>query len=100
MKENKGKWLVDEETLLETQSQPHPSAGDKINSLSKMIDLGNIPNRWRNKKAKHKLSKPRVVQPDPVILPASQQLSIQIHDLDSSVPAGVTPSKPVLTTSS
>ena len=29
MKENKGKGLVDEGTILETQSQPRPSAGDK-----------------------------------------------------------------------
>ena len=58
MKEHKGKGLVDEETLPETQSQPSPSAGDKRKSLSKMIDLGNLPSRQGNKKAKHRSSKP------------------------------------------
>ena len=58
MKENKGKGLVDEETLPETQSQPSPSAGDKRKSLSKTIDLGNLPSRQGNKKAKHRSSKP------------------------------------------
>ena len=89
MKENKGKGLVDNVTLPETQSQPCPSVGDKRKSLSKTLDLENLPSRQGNKKAKHGSSKPRVIKSGSVIPPASQQPSIQIHDLDSSVPTGV-----------
>ena len=67
MKENKGKGVVDEVT----QSQPLPSAGDKRKRFSKMIDLGNLPSRRGNKKAKHKSSKPRAVKPGSVIPPTS-----------------------------
>ena len=91
---------MDEVTLLETQSQPRPSTGDKRKSLSKMLDLGNIPSRRGNKKAKPGSSKAGVVKSSLVIPPTSQQPSIQIHDLDLSAPTGVTPSKPVVTTSS
>ena len=45
MKENNGKGLVDEGTILETQSQPRPFAGDKRKTLSKTIDLGDLPSR-------------------------------------------------------
>ena len=45
MKENKGKGLVDEVTLPEAQSQPRPFARDIRKSLSKTIDLGNLPSR-------------------------------------------------------
>lgn len=100
MKENKGKGLVEEETLLETQSQPRPFAGDKRKSLSKMVDLENLPSRRGNKKAKHRLSKFGVVKPWLVISPASQQPSIQIHVSDLSVPAGSTPSRTTTPTSS
>ncbi|KAK9997518.1 hypothetical protein SO802_022204 [Lithocarpus litseifolius] len=45
-----------------------------------------------NKKAKHGSSKPEVVKSSLPILPTSQP-SIQVHDVDSSVPIEVTPSK-------
>ena len=51
-KKNKGKEIVDEEDSPETQPQVHPLAGDKKRSMSKNLDLGNLPN-WRGKKAKH-----------------------------------------------
>ena len=88
MKENKGKELMDEATRPEAQSQLHPSIGDKRKTLSKMLDLGNLPNR-RGKKVKHGSSKPRVVKPS---LPTSQP-SIQIFDVDPSIPIKVSPSK-------
>ena len=44
MKENKGKEIVDEEDHPETQSQARPLARDKRRSLSKNLDLGNLPN--------------------------------------------------------
>ena len=43
MKENKGEGLADEETMQETHSQPCPVARDKRKTLSKTIDLGNLP---------------------------------------------------------
>ena len=52
MKENKGKEVVDEATRPEAQSQLHPSVGDKRKTLSKTLDLENLPGR-RGKKAKH-----------------------------------------------
>ena len=65
-----------------------------------MIDLGNLPKRRGNKKAKHGSSKLGVVKSGSIIPFTSQQSSIQIHDLDLFVTAGVTPSKPVVTISS
>ena len=44
MKENKEKEVVGEENRPETQSQARPLAGDKKRSLSKNLDLGNLPN--------------------------------------------------------
>ena len=90
---------MDEVTLPEAQSQPRCSARDKRKSLSKTIDLGNLPSRRGNKKVKHGSSKLGVVKSGSVIPPTSQQPSIQIHDLDSFVLAGVTSSKPVVTIS-
>ena len=49
---------------------------------------------------KHKSSKLGVVKPSLPILPTSQQLSIQIQDVDSFEPARVPPSKTVVPTSS
>ena len=95
MKENKGKELVDEATRPEAQSQLHPSIGDKRKTLSKMLDLGNLPNR-RGKKAKHRSSKHGVVKPS---LPTFQP-SVQIFYVDSSIPIEVTPSKTTAPTSS
>ena len=88
MKENKGKEVVDETTRPETQSQLRPSVGYKRKTLSKMLDLGNLPSR-RGKKAKHGSSKHGVVKPS---LPTSQPF-IQIFDVDPSIPIKVSPSK-------
>ena len=52
MKENREKEIVDEEDHPESQPQVRPLAGDKKRSLSKSLDLGNLPNR-QGKKAKH-----------------------------------------------
>ena len=71
MKENKGKGLVDEETMLETQSQPRLIDRDKRKTLSKMIDLGNLPSHQGHKKVKHGSSKSGVVKPDSIVPPAS-----------------------------
>ena len=77
MKENKGKEVVDEEIRLEVQSQPRFAVGDERKNLSKAIDLENLPSCCKEKRVKHRLSKPGLL-----ILPTSQQLSIQIQDLD------------------
>ena len=82
MKENKGKEVVDEATRPGVQSQTHPSTGDKRKSLPKTLDFGNLSSR-RGKKAKHRLSKPKISKSN---LPPSQP-SIQIVDIDSSIPA-------------
>ena len=88
MKENNGKEVVDEANRPETQSQLRPSTGDKMKSLSKMLDLGNLLSR-REKKAKHGSLKPGVIK---LSLPMTQ-LSVQIFDVDSSAPIEITPSK-------
>ena len=44
MKENKRKEVVDKAVRLEAQSQLRPSIGDKRKTLSKTLDLGNLPN--------------------------------------------------------
>ena len=85
MKENKGKEVVNEEDRPESQPQVPPLAGDKKRSLSKSLDLGNLPNR-RGKKAKHGSS--QVVKPN---IPSSQP--VKIYDVDSSTPIETTPSK-------
>ena len=56
MKENKGKEVVDEVLRQGVQSQPCPSVGDKRKNLSKAIDLGNLPSRRKEKRAKHRSS--------------------------------------------
>ena len=71
MKENKGKGVVNEETVLETESQPRLSVGDKRKHLSKTIDLENLPSHCKEKRAKHRLSKPRVVKLGLTIPPTS-----------------------------
>ena len=63
VKENKGKEVVDEATRPKAQSQPRSSTGDKRKSLSKTLDLGNLPNRQGSKKAKHGSSKVGVAKP-------------------------------------
>ena len=95
MKENKGKEVVDEVIRPEAQSQLRPSVGDKRKTLSKTLDLGNLPSH-RGKKAKHGSSKPGVVKPS---LPMSQP-SIQVLVVDSSVPIKVILSKTTAPTSS
>ena len=96
MKENKAKEVMDEVSKPEAQSQPRPFVGDKRKSLSKTLDLGNLPSRRGNKKAKHGLSKPEVVKPS-LPTPTSQP-SIQVHVVDSSVPIEVTPFKTIVPT--
>ena len=93
MKENKEKEVVDEATRPEAQSQLHPSVGDKRKTLSKTLDLENLPG-CQGKKAKHGSSKPRVVKPS---LPTSQP-SIPVLDVDSSIPIEVTLSKTTVPT--
>ena len=56
MNENKGKEVMDKVVKQGVQSQPRPSMGEKRKSLSKGIDLGNLPSRRREKKDKHKSS--------------------------------------------
>ena len=45
MKENRGKEVVDKGNKPETQSQARLSVGHKRKSLSKNLDLGNLPSR-------------------------------------------------------
>ena len=45
-----------------TQSQPRLVARDKRKTLSKTIDLGNLPSHQGHKKVKHGLSKSGVVK--------------------------------------
>jgi len=71
MKENKGKGVVNEETLPEMESQPHLSVGDKRKHLSKTVDLENLPCHRKEKRAKHRLSKPGVVKLGLTIPPTS-----------------------------
>ena len=77
MKENKSKEVTDEVVRHGVQSQPHPSVGDKRKSLSQGVDLGKLPSRHREKKAKHRSSKPQDVQSIPPVL------HIQILGVDS-----------------
>ena len=85
---------MDEATRPKAQSQPRPFVGDKRKFLPKMLDLGNLPSH-RGKEAKHGSSKPEVVKPS---LPNSQS-SIQIFDVDSSIPIEVTLAKTTTPTS-
>ena len=95
MKENKGKEVVDEEIRLEVQSQPRFAVGDERKNFSKAIDLENLPSCCKEKRVKHRLSKPGLP-----ILPTSQQLSIQIQDLDQSKLDIIPSSKTIVPTSS
>ena len=79
----------------ETQSQLCPSARDKRKTLSKTLDLGNLPNH-RGKKAKHGSSKLGFIKPS---LPMTQP-PIQIFDVDLSTPVEITPSKTTVPVSS
>ena len=78
MKENKGKEVADEAVGQEV-SQPHPVVGDKRKNLSLGVDLGNLPSRRREKKPKHRSSKPKDVQSTPLVS-ISEPVDIQILD--------------------
>ena len=78
MKENKGKEVADEATGQEV-SQPHPVPGDKRKNLSLGVDLGNLLSRRREKKPKHRSSKPKDVQSTPLVS-ISEPVDIQILD--------------------
>ena len=60
MKENKEKEIVEEGSCPDVQPQARLSTGDKRKSLSKNLDLGNLPS-CRGKKAKHGSS--QVIKP-------------------------------------
>ena len=74
MKENKGKVVGQE-----IPPQPCPSVGDKRKNLSLGVDLGNLPSRHREKKLKHKSSKPKDVHSTPPI-PIHEPEDVQILD--------------------
>ena len=61
--------------------------------MSKTVDLDIPPSRRKDKRAKHRSSKPGVVKPSLPSPPTFQQLSIQIHDVDLFAPIEVTSSK-------
>ena len=99
MKKNKGKGLVDEETIQETHFQPHPVAGDKRKNLFRTVDLGSLPSRRNHKKSKHGSSKSGFIKPGFVVhLASAKPLFAQVLNLDSSSLVKVTPSKPIETT--
>ena len=85
MKGNKGKEVTSERARHEVESQVHPLIGDKRKTLSKNLDLENLPSR-RSKKTKHGSS--QVVKPNP---PLSHQPA-QVFDVDLSTPVETTPS--------
>ena len=97
MKGNKGKEVTSEGACHEVEPQVRPLTGDKRKTLSKNLDLENLPSR-RSKKTRHGLS--QVVKSNP---PSSHQPA-QVFDVDSSTPVETTPSqtpsKLVLSTSS
>ena len=70
MKENKGKEVVNEAAVdgQDAPPQSHPSVGEKRKNLSLGVNLGNLPSRRREKKVKHKSSKPKDVQPTPILI--------------------------------
>ena len=78
MKENKDKEVADE-VVGQEASQPHPVAGDKRKNLSLGVDLGNLLSRRREKKPKHKLSKPKDIQSIPLVS-ISEPVDVQILD--------------------
>ena len=78
MKENKGKEVVNEAVGQEAPPHSHPSVGDKRKNLSLGVDLGNLPSRCREKKVKHKSSKPKDVQSTPI--PVHEPEDVQILD--------------------
>ena len=98
MKGNKGKEVTSEGARHEVESQVRSSTGDKRKTLSKNLDLENLPTR-RSKKTRHSSS--QAVKPNP---PSSHQPA-QVFDVDSSTPVETTlsqtpPSKITVSTSS
>ena len=86
MKGNKGKEVTSEGARHEVESQVRPSTGDKRKTLSKNLDLENLPSR-QHKKTRHGLS--QVVKSNP---PSSHQPA-QVFDVDSSTPVETTSSQ-------
>ena len=78
MKENNSKEVADDVAGQEA-SQPRPVAGDKRKNLSLGVDLGNLLSRRREKKPKHKLSKPKDIQSIPLVS-ISEPVDVQILD--------------------
>ena len=78
MKENKGKEVVNEAAVAGQDAPPqsHPSVGEKRKNLSLGVNLGNIPSRRREKKVKHKSSKPKDVQPTPILIHEPEDVQI------------------------
>ena len=86
MKGNKGKKVTTEGDCHEVEPQVRLSTGDKRKTLSKNLDLENLPSR-RSKKTRHGSS--QVVKSNP---PLSHQPA-QVFDVDSSTPVETTPSQ-------
>ncbi|XP_065635170.1 uncharacterized protein LOC136069947 [Quercus suber] len=84
MKGNKGKDVATEGDRPEGDVQTRPTTGEKRKTLSRNLDLGNLPSH-RGKKAK-----PSSTQ---VIKPPSSQQPVQVVDVDSSTPVETTPSQ-------
>ena len=83
MKGNKGKEVTSEGARHEVESQVRPSTGDKRKTLSKNLDLENLPTR-RSKKTRHSSSQAVKLNP-----PSSHQPA-QVFDVDSSTPVETT----------
>ena len=85
MRGSKGKEVSAEGTRPEPDRQARLAAGDKRKSISKHLDLENLPSR-RSKKVKHGSS--RIAKPTP-----SSHQPAKVYDIDSSTPVESTPSK-------
>ena len=79
MKENKGREVMDKVTGQEVLPQPHLLVGDKRKNLSLGVDLGNLPSKCREKKPKHKSSKPKDVQ-STLLVAMHEPVDVQILD--------------------
>nr|XP_023916391.1 uncharacterized protein LOC112027992 [Quercus suber] len=85
MRGNKGKEVGVEGSRPEFECQARPTAGEKRKTVSKNLDLENLPSR-RGKKVKHGSS--QVIKPTP-----SSQQPAKVYEVDSSTPVESTPSK-------
>ena len=79
MKENKGREVMDKVIGQEVPSQPHLLAVDQRKNLSLGVDLGNLPSTCREKKPKHKSSKPKDVQ-STLLVAMHEPVDVQILD--------------------